>query len=290
MKTTVNNPFKLSLAPIVALVSSVFLAQLGAQSLSITGVISQTVGSTADIPTSGSTDNTVSYFNGTAGVFEINNGAYYMRVNTSNNGGTLAVGEDSLMVARTVNSQGLMDDGSLSIFILPNPNNATTQAQANLTAWNLDVNFSFFSDAALTIPATINNFTLTSLDIDFGQRYYTQNSDFTANNTYSIGLPTNLVAAPAVSGYTGFTTPGNNDSSIFNESRNAVSSVGNGSSFDIRLDHRARDSGLGYFNSANALYMFEFRNPSSIVPEPSSALLALGGLSVLGLMRRRNGH
>jgi hypothetical protein len=287
MKQFLSPQSPIRLTALAALIATGTVAHLNAQSLSITGVISQTVGTTAEVPGSGSTDNTVAYFNGTAGVFEINNGAYYMRVSTSNNGGTLGVGEDSLMVARTVNSQGLTDTGTLSIFILPSPNTAANETQANLTAWNVDVNFSFFSDSSLLTPAAISNFMLTSLDVDFGQRYYTQNADFISNNTYNSGGPTNLTAASAITGYTGFTTTVNN-SSTFSEPRNAVSSVGNGSSFDIRLAHRANNSGLGYYNSANALYMFEFRNPSNIVPEPSSALLVMGGMTAFGVIRRRS--
>jgi len=240
---------------------------LFAVSLSITNTILDTVGTTTNIPvgSSGTADNTTDWGIGTVGIFEMNAGAFYMRVSATNPTGGVNPANDSLMVARTTNSQGLTDAGTLSVYVRPNP--------LSNTPWTLDLNFSFFTDSALTIAAPIT-LLLTSLDIDFNQRYYTSNSTFSSN---ILAENTLLSAASPISGYTGFTSGGNSE---FDDARYAVASVGTGSSFDIRVAH----------NNV-ALFMFEFRDPSSVtglIPEPSSALLALGGLSMFGLRRRRS--
>ncbi len=248
------------------------------QSLSINGVISQTVGTTASIPgnTSGTSANTTTFATGTAGVFSMTNGVTtsYMRVSTSNPTGSLVVGRDALMVARTVNSQGLLDTGTLSIYVRP-----ATAGNANIMAtgrWTLDTRFEFFSDIGLTTRAT-TNLLLTSLDIDFNQRYYTDNTDFSSNVRYGTpGNPTQvttLTSPNTISGFSGFTSSGNG---AFNDQRFAVGSAGNQHTFDIKLGH-----------DNLALFMFEFRNPSQVIPEPSSAILMTAGLSMLCLNRRR---
>lgn len=247
-----------------------------AQSLSINGVISQTVGTTAAVTGSGSSANTTTFATGTAGVFSMTNGVTtsYMRVSTSNPTGSLAIGRDALMVARTVDSQGLKDTGTLSIYVRP-----ATAGNANVMAsgrWTLDTRFEFFSDIGLTTRAT-TNLLLTSLDIDFNQRYYTDNTDFSSNVRYGApGSPTQvttLSGGNAISGYTGFTSSGNG---VYNDQRFAVGSAGTKDTFDIKLSH-----------DNVALFMFEFRNPSQVIPEPSSAILMTAGLSMLCLRRRR---
>jgi len=242
-----------------------------AASLAITGTVSHTIGTTAVISlgTSGTADNTTTWSTAApVGVFQMNGGAYYMQVNATAPTGGLSPGNDSLMVTRTVNSQGLVDTGTLSVYVRPDPLTATP--------WSLKLNFSFYSDASRTMPAPLQ-LQLTSLDIDYAQRYYTSNASFDGNVT-SVG--TDLIApGTAVSGYTGFTTVPNANSA-FNDPAHAVASYGYGSSFDVSIAH-----------DAVALFMFEFRDPSlvtGLVPEPSSSLLLLGGVSMLCFVRRRS--
>jgi len=102
---------------------------ISAASLTINGVISQTVGTTAVIPfgTSGNATNTTTWIagNGTVGtgvvgqflVKDSTNTLYGMRVSATNPTGKLVSGTDSLMVARTVDSQGLTDNGTLSVYV-----------------------------------------------------------------------------------------------------------------------------------------------------------------------------
>jgi hypothetical protein len=266
----------------VVIASLAGVSTSNATNLAITGVISQTVDTGLSGTTNvsgGSFDNTTTFATGTVGVFQMNGGSHYMRVTASNPTGALQVGEDALMVARTTNSQGLTDNGTLSIFVKPSPGTGSPA----VTAWTLDFNFSFFADAGLTIAAPIG-LQLTSLDIDYFQRYYVSNSSFTHNVT-SAG--TTITSAPAVAGYTGFTS---GPDAVASNPNAAVASWGLGSSFDIRVGQQTNSSSVPVVGSSQALYMFEFRDPSSVVglvPEPSSALLTLTGVMALGLKRRR---
>ena len=271
MKLHTSNATRNSLLALLAIGSS---ALLHAQSLEITGVQSQTVGSGgATITGSGSPTNATTWAVGSAGVgvFQMNGGTHYMKVSATSFTGALSPSSPTLMVARTVNSQGLTDQGTLSVYVAP----------TSAAAWTLDLNFSFYSDSALLTPATITEFQLTSLDIDFSQRYYVQTADFTGGTSFTYSPlsgpfagSTNITSAPAIAGFTGFTAV---PSASFSDPRAAVSSRGTGTNFDIKLAH-----------NAVALYMFEFRqNSSIIIPEPTSALLASAGMALFGLRRRR---
>ncbi len=252
-----------------------------AASLVIDSVKSQTVGTTAVIPqnTSGDASNTTFWNTGVVGQFVVgdsNSNLYGLRVSATNPTGKLVSGTDSLMVARTVDSQGLKDTGTLSVYVRMTGTNTANNAPTTDGRWTLDLNFSFFNVTPdggggynFTTPHSLG-LQLTSLDIDFNQRYYTSATSFSSNITYA---PTKIVAAPAISGFAGFTAAGD---SQFNNPAHAVSSKGTGSSFDVRLSH-----------DRVALYMFEFRDPSNIIPEPSTVTLTLmAGFVVVGFFRR----
>lgn len=281
---------KLSLA--IAALTAASLGNINAQSFEVSSVISQTIGISASlpdagngIPASGNASNTTIWNTGQVGLFNINAYAigntppiianYVLQVLATSPTGSLVSGTDSLMVARTVNSQGLTDQGTLSVYVRPvgdvqGEGSGNTPAVV-ATPWSLSLTFNFFTDATLATPVNVD-LLLTSLDIDFNQRYYSNDADFDGGNFTSVG--TQLVAAPPVAGFTGFTAPGN---SAFNNPNFAVSSSGTvKSSFSVQLAH-----------DNVALYMFEFRNPSEIIPEPSTAALAtISGFLLVGFMRR----
>lgn len=177
------------------------------------------------------------------------------------------------MVARTVNSQGLTDNGTLSVYVRPTGTNTNNDAPLDDSRWSLDLTFDFFTDNTFATAAPMDSLLLTSLDIDFNRRYYTLNADFDGGNFLSPG--TVLVSAIAVTEYTGFTAGGN---STFSNPNHAVSSLGTvKSSFSVQVAH-----------DNVALFMFEFRNPSEIIPEPSTVTLAaISGFLLLGSLRRR---
>jgi hypothetical protein len=239
---------------------------LQAASFSVSGTTTETVGSTAEISDSGSKSNTTVWSPGTVGEFTVTDGLgnqYGLRVDALNPTGVLAAGTDSLMVTRTVNSQGLTDTGTVSIYV--NPGN-TSPASGT---WTLDLRFSFF-DTTFTTPTDVD-LMLTSLDIDFGQKYFTSNTDFQSTLLYGNSA---LVADSSAPGYSGLTATGG---SSFSDPAHAVSSIGSGTStYNVRVGH-----------DSVALFMFEFRDPSSIIPEPSSALAAALGFGAVLLRRRR---
>lgn len=254
------------------------ISPLHAAVLSVDGVKSQTVGSTAVISGSGDGTNTTTWSAATVGEFllkDSDNNTYGLRVTATNPTGNLTAGTDSLMVARTVDSQGLADIGTLSVYVRPTGTNTAANAPTVTGDWSLDLNFSFYNVADdglggynFTTPFS-TTLLLTSLDIDFDQKYYTSDSSFTTNQTYAGTTITSIAGSP--SGYSGFTSAG---SSVFSDPTHAVSSSGTGSSFDTRIAH-----------DTVALFMFEFRDPSAVIPEPASVTLL--GLSFALLLRRK---
>lgn len=256
--------------PLMKLQAFLFLAALSplcAQSssnFSVIQAVQETVGTSYVVSDSGTKANTDLWTTGQVGRFIVSDGlsSYGLQVDALNPTGVLLADTDSLMVVRTSDSQGLKDTGTLSIYV--NPGNTSTQSGA----WSLDVRFSFwdvnFSEAR---DVTI---LLTSLDIDHGQKYYTDSKDFVSNDPYASSL---ITSTTAIGDYTGFTAAGD---SRFNDPKHAISSTSkHQSEFDVKLAH----------NNV-ALFMFEFRNPSQVVPEPSAAMLMMSG-SLLMLARRR---
>jgi len=169
-----------------------------------------------------------------------------------------------LMIAQTVNSQGLTDSGTFSI--LTNFSTADGSGTSSITLrldWLVpDTNTPFAISAEVT-----------SFDYDFNQFLKVSNTEFSTDQHGSALTRTN-------SG--GFTTwqagPSN---STFSNPNNAVI-------FNFLSDSSTTIE-VGKTGTGNSLFMFEFRDPSiNLIPEPSISLLAIGGLGGLFLRRRRN--
>lgn len=236
--------------------------------------LSGTADNTTDgwVFTTGPTDitralaNTVGGFNVT-----IDGIAQFMTVEATGSTGGVLPANDSLMVVQTVNSQTLTDAATLSVYMRP----------ATSTPWSLDLSFRFWDDYnsgsktfSNPLATTVQ---LTSLDLDYNQLYYIKNSD-TASWNISAGSAVTTPATPAYSGYTGFTAAGD---SLYNDATHAVTSRGfSDDTYSVKFGH-----------NAVALFMLEFRDPSTIVPiiptipEPSFAFF--GSFTLLALLRRR---
>jgi hypothetical protein len=167
------------------------------------------------------------------------------------------------MIARTVNSQGLTDQGTLSILL--KFNGGTNPRAASFTFNFLD------ATGTVPLPAEVR---ITSLDIDFLQFNTFNNSEM---NTAGAVVGSN-VSSSTLGGTTTYFDPTPATNSVVNNPNSAVTIDTTGSSFEVDLG--TSDAGTTY-----ALYMIEFRDRSQVIPEPSAALL--GGLGVLALLRRR---
>jgi len=180
-------------------------------------------------------------------------------------------GQTGLMIAQTVNSQGLNDPGTMSVLT----------DFSSLLETSITLQFDFFAPDTET-PLTVA-LELTSFDYDYGQFLQVNNSDFTKSAHGSLLTKTN----PSI-GTTRWSGPNNEINATFAQTSNAVA-VNNvaDSSFSLTM---GKTTGGG-----NSLYMFEFRDPSvnlgspltpvDAVPEPSGALIAC--LGALTMLRRR---
>jgi hypothetical protein len=203
-----------------------------------------------------------------------NNRVADMKVTLSGVYGTLdtAGGRSGLMIAQTVNSQGLTDTGTMSVLT------DFSAVGADGSAW-IKLLFSF------TAPDTNNPIAMaqevTTFDFDYRQFLGLNKEDFIASGHGSVLTRHDLGSTVE------FVDEGNSDAT-YNMSSNAVS-LNNvvDSSYELTM---GKKSGTG-----NALFMFEFRDPSinlddpltplDVIPEPGTWLLT--AFASLFLLRRK---
>ena len=245
-----------------------------ADSVVITSPLLETFGTEKAIPAGGTASNTDTWAEGLVAAFAVQFTdvsantitTEYMTVSVSLPAGSgLSAGTDSLMAIQTVNSQGLTDSGTFSIYV------------REFVEWSLNVEFSFWDDYTASGPVDISDFSnplviddlrLTSFDIDNSQRYLINNTQLTEE------FKGTALSSSVIAPFTQYTSPG---SSGFDNPDYAVVASGTGSEFSIQLRH-----------NAVALYMFEFRDISAVIPEPSFAALGLLAFSGVALRRRRS--
>ncbi len=264
----------LAAAGVVAALCPALCAAQG--SFQITGVVTQLVDggnpTNAAITGSGSTTNTTPWTFDSRARFLLSSSNLTVGFEVAPVGatGSMTTNTDSLMIARTVNSQGLTDPGTLSVYV-----NRTS-------AWSLDLAFRFYDTNFIgLIPVRV---LVTSFDIDYSQRYSIVNSQFVS---YTVATNTAL-AITNTGPLTVFTAAGD---AVFEDPQFAVSALTgtNQSEFTLRFEH-----------NAVALFMLEFRDPSEIVtltkeipiPEPAvvaSLALAAGGAALVRGRKRRSG-
>lgn len=262
------------------------LLSQGAVSLKVSDAQLEIVGATADVTGSGSSSNfTASASVGDYAVFDIsdsfNNDFADLKVTYSaDNGG---VGSN-IMIARTTNSQGLTDAGTISILItLGNQAGGTVSLDFE---WYNPGSFSGGIEQAGASLIT-NPINYTTFDIDFSQ---------------VVSIPDTGISQYMMDGSTVLTdtvTGGqilfedNGANSTFDDSTTAVG-------FLTATGAQSHTISMGKQSQfGNALFMFEFRDPSdnvtfnnpdiTPVPEPAATatLVALGALAVTFSRRQR---
>jgi|GEM_PF-1283937 len=251
--------------------------------LEIAGFEKQIVGTTAVITGSGSKNNTESwnfsdsarfFLNGDDGSPNKNPVTFGLDVRPVATSGAFQPDTDSLMIAQTVNSQGLTDTGSLSLYISPSNGD-----------WTGTFRFSFYAGANgtsdFTTPSRVSA-EVTSLDLDFDQRMVLYRSELAG---YALNVPTDVVVTEPSSDLIQFQGLGN---AQFNDPEAAV----------VALYNNAREFNIMFAHDSVALFMFEFRNPpsdlddanlefTSTAPAPSTALLLAPALFLVPALRRR---
>lgn len=188
------------------------------------------------------------------------------------------------MIARTSNSQGLVDPGTITLLLTgPGTNSTSVLSGSFRFDWRNAAN-----DGPLEVNAAI---VFTSYDIDFTQRNRVAQSDYSviglAPDT-RLNLSDSAGVTTLVDPVTG--SPLNGSNSSFDEPRNAYAFITNSGDNTqvINVDKAGGGTASSSTTAGNQLYMFSFRSPSPLVtaiPEPSAVLL--GGLGLLALLRRR---
>lgn len=245
------------------------------QNLEVSQTINEIVGTTAVVSGSGSTSNTDVWNTGDSARFILSGDdgtpaqtpvSYGLEIRPFATSGALIAGTDSLMIARTVDSQGLTDDGLISIYFSPTQNGA----------YDAKLRFTLY-DTSFTTQQPIDFF-VTSLDIDFDQ---IMSASKFAVDGYGLNTPTDITVTEA-NNTLSFQGAGNAD---FSDPEAAVLlEYRDTSTFDLTFSH-----------DSVALYMLEFRNPPETVdiidfnttptpvPLPAGMVLMASGLL---LMRR----
>ncbi len=218
------------------------------QSAEITSTITDTVGSSYVVSGSGSSANTNSWNEGEVARFaiDIDGVTRYLTVDAEDLGG-LAPNEDTLMVVQTVNSQGMEDTGTLSIYFRP-------ETGANGFSSNITLNF--WEDEAASIPLS-PNLLLTILDLDHNQKVEISNDSYSSYYTYTnTSNQTTRISTNINESFTEFQGQGN---STHDNPRNAVSVKTNSQNIQLKFSH-----------SSVYLAMIEFRSPSSVLSEDAN--------------------
>ncbi|MGJ8672236.1 MAG: PEP-CTERM sorting domain-containing protein [Rubritalea sp.] len=252
-------------------------------SLEISGIQTQIVGTTSDVPGSGTSANyDPSTVVGDYAVFDISSeGSAYGQLKVtfvSDNGSNIG---SNIMIARTTNSQNLTDAATLSVLALGD----------NLS---FDIRFDWYTSGSFIgateqVGASLlsHQVQITSLDIDYNQFNLIQNSEFES-------ITTNAGSNLFVTDQGATTLIGDNgNGSNFNDPNNAASYLTIEEAVSQSFTLGKQELSL----NEPALFMFEFRSPSEVapfgtpevtaVPEPSSTSLLLLGSSALLLRRKR---
>ena len=262
-----------------------FGLSLHAATIAISGVQTQIFGSTTDVPGSGSAAN---YDAGTLvgdfAVFDVDrNGSAYADLKVTylaDNSGD--IGSD-IMIARTSNSQNLMDTGTLSI--LMNIGSGTDKTASIQFEWYTDGSFVGGVEQGGASLIT-DQILYTSFDIDFRQVNRFTESDLASYQLHS----TTELTATSSSGEISFEDA--NSNSTFDDPETAFSVLTAPGAQSLIVD-------IGKQNqNGAALFMFEFNDPpvnlstpldgpTISIPEPSTFMFSMVGLAAFVVLRKR---
>lgn len=193
-------------------------------------------------------------------------------------------GGTEVMIARTSNSQGLTDIGTMT-FLLTGLDGLNSNTQANSATLNFE-----WRNASNDGPLVgSNQIVFTSYDIDFTQRNRIAVSDYSVLSTAT--SPATRLTTTTGSGTTAIFDAAPGTDSVTNDARNgyAFLTVAGDTTQTIAVDKVGGgvvNSGFG--TGGNQLYMFAFRSPSPllpVIPETSTAVITC--LGVLTMLRRR---
>jgi hypothetical protein len=198
----------------------------------------------------------------------------------------ISAGGSEIMIARTSDSQGLQDIGTVTL-LLAGANGSNANTQSNSATFGFD-----WRNANNDGPLVgSNQIIFSSYDIDFTQRNRISSSDYAVIGTST--SPVSNLSTSTTLGTTTIVDPAPGTSSVITEPKNAYAfvTVAGDTSQSISVDKAGGGVAAdGFGSGGNQLYMFSFRSPSPLlpsVPEPSSAIIAcLGALTML--RRQRN--
>jgi hypothetical protein len=159
--------------------------------------------------------------------------------------------KSGLMIAQTSNSQGLLDTGTLSILT----------SMGSAVGGEIDATFQFsFYEPGTTTPKNVA-LEVTSFDFDFDQYMEMQNTDFnaSAHGAHLVPSDNGIFSRWAETDGLGSEFNDANHALVFNNVQD--------SSFELTLGK------VG--NNSNALFMFEFRDPSTNLSNPLTPISAV---------------
>lgn len=257
-------------------------SESNASAIQVSGVQTYIGGTNTSVPGSGSANNfKVGVTNGSFAVFDMQkDGHDFADLRVTYNGGA---GSDKILVARTSDSQGLTDAGTITILL-----DHTTAGYIGAFKFDWFTPGSFVNGVKTSGSLISDAILYTTFDIDYFQFVGAK-----TNQLQSYAFNTNTLLRADLMESPGFIrAEDSNAMSTVTEPKTAVQ-------FLTRSGSASHDIIMGKQSSGGpSLFMFEFRDPSQIlgntftpvpvnIPEPTSLLLASSVLAIGFWIRRR---